>query len=104
VTHELPILAAVGCPEERLAATAGAWDCTYHDDDDRQSIIEQRNGSNQTIKQQVWATGYVDGLPQAFRQLRPAGRRHLRDSVLDLPGCELQCAWRGRFLRHAQGR
>jgi hypothetical protein len=42
----------------------GQFDCTYHYYYDQSKVIETRNGSNQTLKQQVWGIQYVDELLQ----------------------------------------
>jgi hypothetical protein len=40
------------------------WDCTYHCYFDGQSVVEERNGSDQVLKQMVWGRTYVDELVQ----------------------------------------
>ena len=42
----------------------GFMDCTYHYYLSGQSVIEERNGSDQVIKQYVQGSGYVDEIVQ----------------------------------------
>jgi len=42
----------------------GPWDCTYNYYLDGDSVVEERNGSNQWIKQMVWGLSYIDDLIQ----------------------------------------
>ena len=44
----------------KTVANTGQWDCTYHYYLDRDSVVEEQNGSGQTIKQFVWGKPYID--------------------------------------------
>jgi hypothetical protein len=37
----------------------GDWDCTDHCYYDGQHLTEQRNGSDQVLRQSVWGTQYI---------------------------------------------
>jgi YD repeat-containing protein len=50
----------------------GTFDCTYHYYYDQDKAIETRNGSDQTLKQQVWGIQYVDELVQVAVNADPS--------------------------------
>jgi hypothetical protein len=41
---------------------------------DKDSVVEERNGSNQTIKQMVWGKRYIDELVQVSTNSNPTGQ------------------------------
>ncbi len=43
---------------------SGDWDCAYHCYYDGQSLVESRNGNDNTLKQHLWGLGYIDELVQ----------------------------------------
>ncbi len=51
----------------------GAMDATYHDYYCGQSVIEERNFSNQSIKDHVWGLSYVDEAVQTRVNTNPTG-------------------------------
>jgi RHS repeat-associated protein len=50
----------------------GQWDCTYNYYLDKDSVIEERNGSNLTIKQYLWGLTYIDELVQTSLNSSPS--------------------------------
>jgi hypothetical protein len=49
----------------------GQWDCTYNYYLDKDSVVEERNGSNLTIKQYLWGLTYIDELVQTSLNSSP---------------------------------
>jgi RHS repeat-associated protein len=52
----------------------GSWDCTYHYYLDRDSVVEEQNGSAEPIKQYVWGKQYIDELVQTSLNSNPTGQ------------------------------
>jgi hypothetical protein len=50
----------------------GQWDCPYNYYLDKDSVVEERNGSNQTIKQYLWGITYIDELVQTSLNSSPS--------------------------------
>ncbi len=57
----------------KAVSGTGSMDCTYHDYYAGQSNIEERNGSNQSIKDRVWGLSYVDEAVQTRVNTNPTG-------------------------------
>ncbi len=51
----------------------GSMDCTLNDYYSGQSMIEERNGSNQSIKDRVWGLTYIDEAVQTRVNTNPTG-------------------------------
>jgi RHS repeat-associated protein len=49
---------------KKTVTNSGQWDATFKYYYDGDSLVEQRNGSDQTLKQHVWGTRYIDELVQ----------------------------------------
>ena len=49
---------------QKAIANSGQWDCTYKYFYDNDSCVEERNGSDVTIRKLVWGTNYIDELVQ----------------------------------------
>ena len=49
---------------EKAITNCGDWDATYEYYYDGHSLIETQNGSDETLKQYVWGTQYIDELIQ----------------------------------------
>ncbi len=56
---------------EKKVQSSADLDCTYGYYYDRQSLIEARNGSSQTIQQYVWGLDYIDELIQVANNSDP---------------------------------
>jgi RHS repeat-associated protein len=52
----------------------GGWDCTYHYYLDRDSVVEEQNGSAEPIKQYVWGLQYIDELVVTSLNSNPTGQ------------------------------
>ncbi len=57
----------------KAVSGTGSMDCTYHDYYAGQSNIEERNGSNQSIKDRVWGLEYIDEAVQTRVNTNPTG-------------------------------
>ncbi len=55
----------------KAVSNSGQWDCTYNYYYDHDRMIEERNGSNQTMKQHVWGLTYIDELVQVAANSNP---------------------------------
>jgi len=55
----------------KAVSNTGQWDCTYNYYYDGDQMIEERNGSNQVLKQHVWGLTYVDELIQVAANSNP---------------------------------
>ncbi len=66
------IVKEIGDTSDGLRST-GMMDCTFHDYYSGQSVIEERNGSNQSIKDHVWGLTYVDEAVQTRVNTNPTG-------------------------------
>ncbi len=55
----------------KAVSNTGQWDCTYNYYYDQDRMIEERNGSNQTMKQHVWGLTYIDELVQVAANSNP---------------------------------
>ena len=64
----------------KAVSNTGQWDCTYHYYLDQDSVIEEQNGSAQTIKQYVWGKQYIDELVQTSINSSPSSQ-----STCDVP-------------------
>jgi RHS repeat-associated protein len=49
---------------KKTVTNSGQWDSTFKYYYDNDSLVETRNGSDQTVKQHVWGTRYIDELVQ----------------------------------------
>jgi RHS repeat-associated protein len=58
----------------KIVNNTGAWDCTYNYYLDKDSVIEEQNGSAQTIKQFVWGARYIDELLQVSINSAPSSQ------------------------------
>jgi RHS repeat-associated protein len=58
----------------KAIANTGSWDCTYNYYHKGDSVIEEQNGSAQTIKQYVWGLGYIDELIQTSLNSNPTSQ------------------------------
>ncbi len=55
----------------KAVSNTGQWGCTYNYYYDHDRMIEERNGSNQTMKQHVWGLTYIDELLQLAANSNP---------------------------------
>ncbi len=55
----------------KAVSNTGQWDCTYNYYYDHDRMIEERNGSNQVMKQHVWGLTYIDELIQVAANSNP---------------------------------
>jgi RHS repeat-associated protein len=70
-TSEVNSYDAQGRRIAKAISNTGAWDCTYNYYLDRQSVVEEQNGSAQTIKQFLWGLDYIDELIQTSLNSSP---------------------------------
>jgi RHS repeat-associated protein len=58
----------------KAVANTGSWDCAYNYYHDADSVVEEQNGSAQTIKQYVWGQTYIDELIQTSLNSNPTSQ------------------------------